>query len=321
MHSNKHKNKNMEIKKFAAIDIGTNAVRLYIANVIEGCKPEDVMINKVELIRSPLRLGDDVFEKGVISEQKKDKLILSLETFFKFMQIHEVTRYRVCATSAMRDAVNSLEVIEEIKQKTGIDIRIISGKEEAELLYLAENEKYIDETKKYLAIDLGGGSLEFTLFTKKAIILSKSFNIGTIRMLNKQVSKADMFVLKKWLKKIVEANRPMSIIGSGGNINKLYRMSEVKFKEPLHLTKLKYLYKYLKSHSYEDRVQLLGLNTDRADVIIPAAKIFIKVIKWAKAEEIYVPMVGLADGIVKQLYKDYIQEQNYIYNNAKKMDS
>jgi len=298
----------MELKKFAAIDIGSNAIRLFIANIIDTDLSSKFRVNKAALIRTPLRLGEDVFSTGIISEAKIQKFILSMKAFKLFMEVHDVVKYRACATSAMRDALNSKDVIDKIKNETGIEIEIISGKEEADLLYLTENISSLEDSKKFIAIDLGGGSIEFTLFTKNEIILSRSFSIGTIRMLNNQVSEADFFALKNWLKEIIETHHPNYLIGSGGNINKLFRISETKNGEPLEYKKLKNLYKYLDSFTYEDRIKFVELNVDRADVIMPAAEIFLKIMKWTKIKEISVPVIGLSDGIVKQLYKNYLEE-------------
>jgi len=298
----------MEIKKFAAIDIGTNAIILFIANIIDTDISSKFKSNKAALVRMPLRLGDDVFDTGIISDHKINKLILSMEAFKKFMDVHDVVRYRACATSAMRDAKNSSYVLETIKERTGIEIEIITGQEEAELLYITENINSLEDSKKYLAIDLGGGSIEFTLFTKKSIILSKSFNIGTIRMLNEKVTKADYFALKIWLKDLIVKYKINFLIGSGGNINKLFGISETKKGEPLKYKKLQNLYNYLNGFTYEERIKLVELNVDRADVIMPAAKIFLTIMKWTNMKEISVPIIGLSDGIVKQLYTKYLED-------------
>jgi len=295
----------MNVKKFAAIDIGTNAVRLLISNIIENDSSCKINVNKATLVRTPVRLGDDVFNDGIITPRKVEKLILSMQAFLKLMQVHDVLDYRACATSAMREAINGKEVIEKINSETGINIEIISGKDEAELLFMSENVENIKSGKKYLAIDLGGGSIEFTLFTKKQVIISKSFNIGTIRILNNKVPEFAAFELKRWLKSITEKYQPDFLVGSGGNINKLFRLSETSKNEPLTFSKLKNLYKYLDSFNYDDRIKILQLNTDRADVIMPAAEIFIKVMKWTKLNEILVPMVGLSDGIIRQVYNNY----------------
>lgn len=307
----------MEVKKFAAIDIGSNAVRLLIVNVIEGNNKNKPNFNKSTLIRTPVRLGDDVFNTGYISEKKVDKLILTLQAFTKLMEVHEVLNYRACATSAMREAKNGNEVIAIIKEKTGINIEIISGKEEAELLFLSGNIENIEDGKKYLSADLGGGSLEFNLFTRKEIVVSKSFNIGTVRMLNNQVQEIALYELKKWLKGLKNKHNIHKLIGSGGNINKLFKISETRKNETLKYKKLKNLYQYLDSFNYDDRIKILQLNTDRADVIMPAAEIFIQVMKWTEMKEILVPVIGLSDGIVKQVYENYLKNKD----NGKKVEN
>lgn len=295
----------MEVKKFAAIDIGSNAIRLLIANIIENTDNKKISVNKSTLVRTPVRLGEDVFNDGFISEKKIEKLILSIEAFLKLMQVNDVLAYKAFATSAMREAANGIEVLEKIKQVTGLNIEIISGKEEAELLFATENVDNLKKGKKYLAIDLGGGSLEFTLFTNDEIVISKSFNIGTIRMLNNKVSEFTIFDLKRWLKEIKEKYQPDYLLGSGGNINKLFSLSETHKNQPLTSSKLKNIYKYLNSFNYENRIKYLQLNIDRSDVIMPAAEIFIKIMKWIKIKEIYVPVVGLSDGIIRKVYQNY----------------
>jgi exopolyphosphatase/guanosine-5'-triphosphate,3'-diphosphate pyrophosphatase len=217
----------------------------------------------------------------------------------------------------MREAENGKEILAKIKEHTGVNIDIISGKEEAEFLFMTENLENIEEGKKYLSIDLGGGSIEFNLFTNKEIIISKSFNIGTIRMLNNKVPEYTIYELKKWLKTTINKHQIYKLIGSGGNINKLFRISETSKGEPLEYKKLKNLYKYLDSFNYDDRIKILQLNIDRADVIMPAAQIFIKIMKWTSMKEIIVPVIGLSDGIVRQVYNNYINKKT----NGKKLDS
>lgn len=298
----------MNVKKFAAIDIGSNAVRLLISNVTEFVGKEKITLSKSTLVRTPVRLGEEAFINGEISENKAEKLILSIEAFLKLMQVHDVIDYRACATSAMREARNGQDILKEIEKRTGVKIEIISGKEEAEFLFLNKNFSDIQDGIKCLSIDLGGGSIEFNLFTNQEIIASKSFNIGTIRMLKNRVTDDDYKELKRWLKDISKKHYIHKLIGSGGNINKLFKLTETSRAKPLKYKNLKRMYKYLDSFEYEDRVRILKLNTDRADVIMPAANIFLNIMKWLDIKEITVPQIGLSDGIVWQVYNNYIKK-------------
>ncbi len=300
----------MEILKFAAIDIGSNAVRLFFMNVIEEQKTDTAVFLKASLLRVPVRLGEDVFQFGEIRQDKVEKLTHALHAFKHLLSVHDTISYRACATSAMREAVNSKEVIERIKNETGIQIDVIDGDEEAEILYSLKEDEMVEGGRNYLSMDLGGGSCEFTLFSNKKRILSHSFNIGTIRILSNQVSKEEFKFMKVWLKNIAEKYSPLKIIGSGGNINKLFRLSEKKEGTPLPYKKLQHLYEYISSFNIDERIRILELNPDRADVIIPAAKTFLKVMKWTGADEIFVPVLGLADGIIRQEYKKYREGKN-----------
>jgi len=290
----------LKLQKFAAIDIGTNAIRLLFVNVIEDGK--EVLFKKSSIIRVPIRLGSDVFTKGKISELKLEKLILAMNAFKNLMSIQDVVKFRACATSAMREASNSKEVIEKIKEKSGIVIDIIDGKTEAEIIYNNRVNESLDKKYSYLYVDIGGGSTEITLFSKGEIVASRSFNIGTIRLLNEAVNKNDLDSLKSWLTEISKKYKNIELIGSGGNINKLLKLSGKKEGKPLPIKVLKDIYDDIKSYNYNDRIKILGLNPDRADVIIPASDLLFKIIKWSGTKEIIVPKVGIADGIVKLLY-------------------
>lgn len=290
----------MKLQKFAAIDIGTNAIRLLFVNVIEDGK--EVLFKKSSIIRVPIRLGSDVFTNGKISDIKLEKLILAMNAFKNLMSIQDVVKFRACATSAMREASNSKEVIEKIKEKSGIEIEIIDGKTEAEIIYNNRVNESLDKKYSYLYVDIGGGSTEITLFSKGEIVASRSFNIGTIRLLNEAVNKNDLDSLKSWLTEISKKYKNIELIGSGGNINKLLKLSGKKEGKPLPIKVLKDIYDDIKSYNYNDRIKILGLNPDRADVIIPASDLLFKIIKWSGTKEIIVPKVGIADGIVKLLY-------------------
>lgn len=287
----------------AAIDIGSNAARLLISET-SVYKDGTVDYTKLNLLRIPLRLGFDVFDKGYISEEKKAKLIETLKAYRHLMNIYAVEAWRVCATSAMRDATNSAEILQEVKKQTGLDIEIISGQEEANIIYethIAENLSY---NKSYMYIDVGGGSTEVTLFAKNQIIFKESFNIGTIRLLRNKVADEQWDHMKWYIKTHVKDYQPIEAIGSGGNINKIFSISKRKEGKPLPLDLLKDYYKELSYTSIEDRKHLYHFRDDRADVIVPALQIFIAIMRWADADEIYVPKVGLADGLVQMLYKE-----------------
>lgn len=291
----------MKMKKLAAIDIGSNAMRLLINNVIEynGLK----LFKKVDIVRVPIRLGTEAFKEKNISEHTRNRLVQALHGYKHLIEAHEVVNYRGCATSAMREAKNGAEIIQQIKDETGIQIEIIDGKEEAEIIYANHIEKLIDDQQAYLYVDVGGGSTEITFFKNGIVQNSKSFNIGTIRILNDMISTPMWEELHRWLEETLQG-QTVQIIGSGGNINKVAKISRKDPNKPLSFDYLNNYYKILKSYTYEERIIELDLNPDRADVIIPAMKIFTSIMKWSKAKHIYVPKIGLADGIIKELEKN-----------------
>lgn len=294
----------MEIKKFGAIDIGSNAIRLLIANVIlsDNKQPQ---FRKSSLVRVPIRLGADAFvREGKISEDNIQRMIDAIEAFKLLMKVHKVERYKACATSAMREAANGKEVIDEIFKKTGVEIAMISGEEEAAIISFTDLNELIEGDESYLYVDVGGGSTEFTLFTKGEIVHSKSFKMGTVRLLNnkKAVNKEIFAEVEKWIKKKTKDLKRISLIGSGGNINKLFKMSGRTEGKPISFIYLNAQYQFLKHMSFDDRISELSLNPDRADVIIPATKIYLSAMKWSGARKIYVPKIGLSDGIIKSLF-------------------
>ena len=289
--------------KFAAIDIGSNAVRLLFSNVYED--NGIVYFKKAELIRVPLRLGEDSFLHGKISEKKIEKLITSMKAFKHLIDVYDAIDYRACATSAMRDAENRWDIIDRIRKEAGIKIEIIDGKTEADIIFSNHIEEHLDKSNAYLYIDIGGGSTEITLFSNNKAVVSQSFNIGTIRMLHNQIDKEYWNYFKKWIREITKGYKPLIAIGSGGHIHKLYRMSGRKLNKPFATSKIKSLYELLESYTYDERIKIVGLNPDRADVIIPASKILLSVLKNAGIEKLIVPQIGLSDGIVHQLYTKY----------------
>ncbi|HWZ14495.1 MAG TPA: hypothetical protein VNW95_04590 [Mucilaginibacter sp.] len=290
--------------RYAAIDIGSNAVRLLIADIIENNR--SVSFKKNTLIRVPLRLGDDAFLDHHLSDKKADDLVKTMQAFRSLMDVYKVTDYRAYATSAMREAKNGPQIVSRIKDDAKIDLEIIEGQKEARIIYGNHAEQGIDKTKNYLYIDVGGGSTELSLFTAGELWASRSFNIGTIRMLDNQDTDESWNDMKEFLRENTKQFKIISGIGTGGNINKLYKLSEEKGNAPLTFGKLKSLYNYLNSFSLKDRINVLGLNQDRADVIIPACEIYITVMKCANIKNIYVPTVGLVDGIIQNLI-----EKNY----------
>ena len=293
----------LNIKKYGAIDIGSNAIRLLISNVIvkEGKEPQ---FKKSSLVRVPIRLGADVFVTGIISEENIERMINAMEAFKLLMKVHKVERYKACATSAMREAKNGIEIANKILDITGVQIDIIGGKEEASIISSTDLNELIEGDNSYLYVDVGGGSTEFTVFSKGKIINSKSFKMGTVRLLNnKKTDNKEIFDdVEKWIKKNTKNLKGISLIGSGGNINRLFKMSGRTEGKPISFIYLNAQYQFLKQMSYQERISELSLNPDRADVIIPATKIYLSAMKWSRANKIYVPKIGLSDGIIKNLF-------------------
>ena len=293
----------MKIKKYGAIDIGSNAVRLLVANVIEE-RDREPQFKKSSLVRVPIRLGADAFVSGRISEANTQRMIDAMQAFKLIMKIHGVERYKACATSAMREAENGEEVANSILKNTEVKIDIIDGKKEAAIISSTDLNQLIESDSTYLYVDVGGGSTEFTLFSKGKIIRSKSFKIGTVRLLNNKKSENKILFgkVQNWIEENTSDYRRISLIGSGGNINKLFKMSGRDIGKPISYIYLNAQYQFLKKMSYQERISELGLNPDRADVIVPATKIYLSAMKWSGARKIYVPKIGLSDGIIKSLY-------------------
>lgn len=288
---------------FAAIDIGSNAMRLLFCRVYEvDGKPQ---FSKEELFRMPIRLGEDVFMEGRISDTKAQRLITSLRGFSELIKAYGVVGYRAVATSAMRDASNGEEIIALVKKETGISVEIIDGKYEAAMVFSNHIEELLNPKHAYLYIDVGGGSTELTLYFDNKVVAARSFNIGTVRMLLDKVEKDEMEEMKAWLKRNTTGIHPLSAIGSGGNINKIFKMSGKKETKHLSYERLKGIYEMLCAYTYKERIERLDLKPDRADVIIPAAKIFLTVMKSADIEKVFVPQVGLSDGLVHDLYEQF----------------
>lgn len=293
--------------RFASIDIGSNAVRLLLCNVYE--QDGEPVFKKAELVRMPIRLGEDVFRTGRISEVKREKLAKTMNAFRLLIETFDAISYRACATAAMREAENGDEVLSFVKKQSGIDIEIIDGKTEAQIIYSNHIEEHLDHEQNYLYIDVGGGSTELTLFVKNQVVASQSFNIGTIRLLHDQVRKETWNDFKDWIKEKTKSHFPLTAIGSGGNINKLFKMADRKENKPLLFSKIQESYYFLKEFTVEQRITILGLNPDRADVIVPATKIFLTVMKTADIDKILVPQIGLSDGIIHILYENYKRQK------------
>ena len=295
---------------YAAIDIGSNAVRLLIKSIDREAVQEK-KIKKVMMLRVPLRLGFDVFSIGELSEKKADKLRRLMKAFRQLMKIYDVDDYRACATSAMRDARNGRTIIKKIEKDTGIRIEIIDGQEEARMIYNNHVECMEDRLGNYMYVDVGGGSTEINLLTNGELVWSVSYNIGTVRMLSNAVKEGTWQQMEEELMKVTEGVAAINIIGSGGNINKLFRLADKKDKklQRLPVSSLQTVYDVLKPLTPEERVEAFSLKQDRADVIVPAAEIFLKIAEVVHAEYIYVPVIGLSDGIIDNLYAKSLEKE------------
>ena len=289
--------------KFAAIDIGTNAVRLLLSRVLkEGDEP---LIKKETLVRMPIRLGDDVFATGVVSQIKRRRLLSTMTAYRHLIDAYDAVDYIACATSAMREAENGAEVVDEIRQQTGIDLNIIDGRREAEII--CQNRPLDDSVEKsaFLYVDVGGGSTEVVVFVDNHVVEANSFEIGGVRILVDRVDKTQWKVMKDWIKSKTKPYGSLLAIGSGGNINKAFRLARKKDGEAISYKRLRSIFKDLSRYSYEDLLQLFRMRPDRADVIVPALDIYLSVMKWARVKEMVVPLKGLSDGLVHLLYDKY----------------
>lgn len=301
-------NNNHQENTYAAIDIGSNAVRLLIKRVeiAENSQPH---FTKMLLLRVPLRLGFDVFSKEKISEQKEKNMIRLMKSYRHLMKIYNVNKYRACATSAMRDSQNGMSIIKRIEKKTGIRIEIIDGQEEAKMIYNNHIEYMEDRHGNYMYVDVGGGSTEINLLSQGQLVCSRSYNIGTVRMLSNAVKPREWERLREDMAELALSYPGTNIIGSGGNINKLYRLAEKKDKKQLRMqvTVLRSLYDDLQNLSVEERIEKYNLKADRADVIVPAGNIFLTIADIIGANYIYVPVIGLSDGIIDSIYASQSQ--------------
>jgi len=290
----------MKIRKYAAIDIGSNAVRLLISNVIQHEGNTHFFNNA--LVRVPIRLGQDAFTINKISDKNIKRLVKAMKAFQMLMKVHGVKDYLAFATSALRDAENGVVIQEKIKEKSGIKIEIIDGKKEAKIISNTNVLDQFDLDKTFLYVDVGGGSTEFSILKKGTRIHSISFKVGTVRLLNNGVDQKTWDKVEAWVKKHTFPYSKIYLLGTGGNINKLHRMANVKDNRPITYLTLNAIYNKLKALTYEERIVKLGLNPDRSDVIIPATELFLKSLRWSGAKVVYVPKVGLADGMIRELY-------------------
>lgn len=292
----------MKIKKLAAIDIGSNAIRLLINFVYEkeGNTP---IFNKTSIVRMPIRLGQDVFIDGKISDLNADRICDAMQSYALMMKVYGVEHYRAYATSAMREAKNGQNIVDKIENSSGLNIEIIDGKTEAELIFSTELSSFVQDNKTYLYVDVGGGSTELTLLKDNKIFASKSFGVGTVRLLENMVNPEVFPAMQKWINEYV-GDEEIELIGSGGNINHVYKYSGVKLGNTLGTNYLTKHYKLLLTMTTEQRMQNFNMKPDRADVVVFALQIYTNVLKWSKATKIHVPKIGLSDGIIRSLYAD-----------------
>lgn len=301
----------LTIKKYAAIDIGSNAVRLLISNIIEQ-KGKPTLFKKSALVRVPIRLGADVFLNQRISEENEKRLIDTMNAFRLLMKSHKVVTYKACATSAMREAENGEAIGKLIQKHSKIKIDVIDGEEEAAIIAATDLSSSVDKSKTYLYVDVGGGSSEFSVIHQGHTIASKSFKIGTVRLLNDIVQKETWLELQAWIKHNTKEYEKVDVLGTGGNINKIFKISGKAIGKPLTYFYLTSYYNMLQTYSYEERITELDLNQDRADVIIPATRIYLSAMKWSDAKYIYVPKIGLSDGIIKSVYFKTVSSVNLV---------
>lgn len=294
--------------KLAAIDIGSNACRLLIDDVIADAKGKIDFV-KIALVRVPLRLGFDVFDNGRISDIKAERLLKTIQSYKLLLDVYEVKHLKACATSAMRDAANANGILKNIKDITGIDIQVISGQEEASYIYENHIADNMNTNESYLYIDVGGGSTELTFFSDGKLVAKESFNIGTIRLLKNMVQDAEWNNMKDFIKTKTSGYHHITAIGSGGNINKVFSLSKRKEGKPLSLSMLKDYYNEFSKLTVAQRMNMYRLREDRADVIVPALLIYMNVMRWADADDIFVPKIGLADGLIHILHDEVTSQK------------
>ena len=294
----------MKVKKLAAIDIGSNAIRILIANVVQEVGDHPVYM-KSEMIRVPIRLGQDSFTVGEISKKNMKRVVKAMKAFKLIMKVNGVKHYMACATSALRESNNADELVARVKKKSKIKIEVIDGRKEAEIISNTTILDSFGQNRNYLYVDVGGGSTEFSVLQGGKRIVSKSFKTGTVRMINNMVNEKVWLEIEKWIQTHTAGIEKLALLGSGGNINKIFKLSNTKEGKPLTYIKINTFYQDLKMLTYEQRILKYNLNLDRADVILPALEIYLKALKWSGATKVFVPKIGLADGMIKMMYKKY----------------
>ena len=294
----------MKVKKLAAIDIGSNAIRILIANVVQEVGDHPVYM-KSEMIRVPIRLGQDSFTVGEISKKNMKRVVKAMKAFKLIMKVNGVKHYMACATSALRESNNADELVARVKKKSKIKIEVIDGRKEAEIISNTTILDSFGQNRNYLYVDVGGGSTEFSVLQDGKRIVSKSFKTGTVRMINNMVNEKVWFEIEKWIQTHTAGIEKIALLGSGGNINKIFKLSNTKEGKPLTYIKINTFYQDLKMLTYEQRILKYNLNLDRADVILPALEIYLKALKWSGATKVFVPKIGLADGMIKIMYKKF----------------
>lgn len=293
----------MRLDKFAAIDIGSNAIRMLVANVVID-KDQPTQFHKNSIVRVPIRLGEDSFTVGEISSKNVKRLTRAFKAFKQIMKVHEVSRYRAYATSALREASNTPWVLDKIKEKTGISVEVIDGRKEAKIISTNTGLQNINiRNKTFLFVDVGGGSTEFSIIRNGELLASKSFKLGTVRLLNDLVPDRVWKEIKKWVVGHTKEYKKIAVLGTGGNINKLVKLTSTKEGKPLSLVALSSIYHQLESLTYEERILQFELNPDRADVILPATRIYLRAMGWCGATRIYIPKAGLADGMIQEMFE------------------
>jgi len=294
----------MKVKKLAAIDIGSNAIRILIANVVQEVGDHPVYM-KSEMIRVPIRLGQDSFTVGEISKKNMKRVVKAMKAFKLIMKVNGVKHYMACATSALRESNNADELVARVKKKSKIKIEVIDGRKEAEIISNTTILDSFGQNRNYLYVDVGGGSTEVSVLQDGRRIVSKSFKTGTVRMINNMVNEKVWFEIEKWIQTHTAGIEKIALLGSGGNINKIFKLSNTKEGKPLTYIKINTFYQDLKMLTYEQRILKYNLNLDRADVILPALEIYLKALKWSGATKVFVPKIGLADGMIKLMYKKF----------------
>ncbi len=300
---------------FAAVDIGSNAARLLFANAFE--KNGKIRAEKATLVRIPIRLGWDVFNLNKITTERKDYLIKTLFAYKLLVEVYNPAGFAVCATAALREAENKEEILKEVYDKTGLTIRVIDGIEEAKIISKYNDVSHLMEHPVTVYIDVGGGSTEVTQIEGSNFVRSESFRIGTIRALHDNIDRGEWKRMKHWLKSVREYDGKINCIGSGGNINKIVKLYGSKTSQNIESTTLINAYDHLRSFTVEQRIAKFGFRPDRADVIVPAAKIYAKCMEWGGIDNIYAPKIGLADGLVCDMYRKRKKQDNQILKTKK----